>query len=532
MNELVHHSIGHQLLVQPHKEAFRCRQKSITYEQFFERASQIANLLQQLGTKPEDRIGIYMGKHLEMPVATYGTLMAGGCYVPIDPGAPLERVAFILKNCGIRTLITHPSKAKDLRKLKDFAKLPLEHVIGTTEIGLELVSEHEWESLRNHSTKIQNPNISSQSLAYIMYTSGSTGAPKGLMHTHASALAYAKHSKELYSVCSDDVLANHAPLHFDISTFEFITGPYAGATTVLVPEEDSLFPAALAQSIEVERYTFWYSVPLALVQMLQSEVLHSIDSSTLRWVLFGGEPLHPKYLVALMRHIPTARFSNVYGPAEVNQCTYYHVPATFSETEKVVPLGHVWSGAKALILDSEDKPSPAREKGELLISSSTMMKGYWAREDLDLEAFFEKPSPSGELESYYRTGDLVSKDSDGQLYFLGRKDRQVKIRGYRVELDEVETVFGSLAEVKIAVSVVTRERNASRELIVFLSPQSGVSLDTRTLMKRAKTRLPRYALPHQIHIREDFPKTTSGKIDRMRLAAELESDNSNLALSH
>lgn len=518
MDNLIHHSLLRQKESNPDQVAFRCRGESITYGNLYEHCSRLAYLLQELGTKPEDRIGIYMSKSLEMPIATYATLMAGGCYVPIDPDAPSERVAFILKNCGIETLITLPTKGRDIERLNASPDLPLRNIIGLPNPKLEGVTGHDWNSIHSRPANFETPKINQHSLAYIMYTSGSTGTPKGLMHTHESALAYAKHSQQLYSVSSDDILANHAPLHFDISTFEFITGPYAGATTVLIPEEEKLFPAALAESIETEKFTFWYSVPLALVQLLSSGVLSDTDTSSLRWVLFGGEPLAPKHLLSLMELIPTARFCNVYGPAEVNQCTYFHIPSAFSNATSSIPLGYVWEGAEAKIVSQDDEEAESDESGELLICSKTMMRGYWERDDLNQTAFYFTTDNSGTMKRYYRTGDLVSKDSNGLLHFLGRKDRQVKIRGYRVELDEIESVFAAQEDIESAAVVLVCDELGDMQLIVCVIPYNLPQFDSRTSLTNAKKFLPRYAVPSRLEVLNHFPKTTSGKIDRNALS--------------
>jgi amino acid adenylation domain-containing protein len=522
VQHLLHHSIWEQAERQPGKVSFRCRGDVLTYEALRRRAAQLANVLRTIGLGSMDRVGILMGKGIEMPVATYGVLMAGGCYVPIDPTAPRERVEFILSDCGIRILIADDARRRMVGLIASARRTPVRHVIGLSEGAVERMEVVPWSHVAGADREVPCVPCYEDDLAYVMYTSGSTGAPKGLMHTHRSGLAYARYSARRFEVGREDVLGNHAPLHFDISTFEFLTGPYAGATSVLIPEEDKLFPASLALLIERERLTFWYSVPRALIQLVTRGELERVDTSRLRWVLFGGEPFPPKYLQELVERIPGARFCNVYGPAEVNQCTYYDVPSDYTDTGEALPIGTVWEGARGLIVDDEARPIEDGTVGELLISSPTMMQGYWGRDDLNERAFhFEYPVP-GFRQRYYRTGDLFRKDERGILHFLGRKDRQVKIRGYRLELDEVEAAFAAQTEVLEAAAVLADGDEGEKEIVVLVTLRHAVEFDTRKAIELARSRLPQYGIPSRVEVLSDFPRTTSGKIDRKELARRYE----------
>lgn len=522
MRSQLHHAIVEQAERQPSREAFRCRGERLTYQDVCERAAQLAHALRAMGLRPLDRVGIFMNKDISMPVATYGVLMAGGCYVPIDPTAPGARVEFILRDCGIRILISGDFKRAMLARIAASGHTPLSHIIGLSGNPVGEIEQLSWESIATCDRALPSNAGQEDDLAYIMYTSGSTGVPKGLMHTHRSGLAYACFSARQYAVSPADVLGNHAPLHFDISTFEFLTGPYAGATSVLLPEEEMLFPASLAKMIELEQLTFWYSVPLALIQMLTQGELEKVDASRLRWVLFGGEPFPPKYLEALMRCLPNARFCNVYGPAEVNQCTFYNVPIDFTDTGEPVPIGAFWEGARGLIVDRDDREITDERPGELLVSSPTSMQGYWRREDLNRRAFyFEEPAP-GFTRRYYRTGDLFRRDARGVLHFLGRKDRQVKIRGHRLELDEVEAVFTAQPAVLEAAAVAINLGDGVKDLVLSVTLRRNNGFDPTKALELARARLPQYGIPSRIEVRSSFPRTPSGKIDRTELARQYE----------
>jgi len=518
MGALLHHSIDESARKNADAEAFRCNQEAITYTELVDRANRLASLLIAEGVRPGDRVGIHMNKGLELPIALYGILKAGAAYVPIDPSAPRARIEFILRDCGIRHLVTNASRAKASLAL---AGTGLACIIGAETgeppAGTNVFS---WQDLDHASHRAPAVQVTSSDLAYIMYTSGSTGVPKGLMHTHDSGLAYARFSARSYDVQPTDRLGNHSPLHFDMSTFEYLTAPYCGATTVIIPEEATMFPVSLAALIESERLTFWYSVPLALIQLLEHGHLERCNLDSLRWVLFGGEQFPPKYLRRLMELWPKARFSNSYGPAEVNQCTYHHLPPGQVLGDDPIPIGRVWDGAEGLVLDPGDQPVAAGDQGELVVHTPTMMQAYWARPDLNAKAFYRSETSDGDQKTYYRTGDLVKEGKDGNLTFLGRKDRQIKIRGYRVELDEVENVLNAFPEV-IEAAVIARSGDDGVMLILAaVQLTSDAAIDLTSLRQHASGSLSAYALPSRFEIVSSFPRTGTGKIDR-RAVAEL-----------
>lgn len=501
----------------PDREAFRYGGYGLTYAAAAERSDRLARTLTAHGVARGDRVGLYLDKGLESAVTLFGIMKAGAAYVPLDPAAPLSRLEYMINHCGIRLVISADNKQSQLGELG--RRCPtLETIVGTTAADDSRLRTVGWEEVDAMPARSLPSRGTASDLAYIMFTSGSTGMPKGIMHTHDSGFAYARAAMELYQVGQDDRLGNHSPLHFDMSTFEYFSGPMAGATTVIIPEAYTRMPASLSQLMEKERLTFWYSVPFALIQLLLRGVLEKRDLTSLRWVLFGGEPFPPKYLQALMKHWPQARFCNVYGPAEVNQCTYYHVPPAPTDIDAPIPIGHVWDAAEGLILDESERPAPAGGTGELVIRSATMMRGYWNRPDLNEHAFY-RPSPPER--PYYRTGDLVRTDTDGILHFLGRKDRLVKLRGYRVELDEVELVLLRHDAVEEAAAIVRINEPEPPELEAAVILKPGVQADEATLVAFVADHMPPYGVPHRIHLRERFPRTASGKIDRPELRAEL-----------
>ncbi|MEL7511580.1 MAG: amino acid adenylation domain-containing protein [Cyanobacteria bacterium J06554_3] len=510
----------------PDKEAFRCEGEGITYALLLRRANGLAQWLAAHGVKRGDRVGIYLPKSLASAIAIYGIWKAGAAYVPLDPSAPPARISHMLNDCDVRHLITHKSKRRQLPEV--LANAPsVTCVVGVPEtvdlavgsggdLGTDII-RCDWDEL---PVSENSPDIKvlAQDLAYILYTSGSTGMPKGMMHTHYSGLSYAQLVARTYGLDQCDRIGNHSPIHFDISMLGFFAGPLVGATTVIIPEAYTKVPASLSQLMQDEALTVWYSVPFALTQLWLRGVLSQRDLSSLRWILFAGEPFPTKYLYAWMAYLPQTRFSNIYGPAEVNQCTYYHVPPLAPGDivpESLSPIGNVWENSEGLVVDETDRPVSPGEIGELLIRSATMMSGYWQRPDLNAKAFYHTQI-ANQPAVFYRTGDLVQV-RDGQYHFLGRKDRQIKTRGYRVELDAVEAAMVAHPQIEEAATYAVPYEAGSLQIEAVVILKAGVSLPEAELKRYLAERLPAYAIPQKIEQMTSFPRTGTGKIDRLSL---------------
>jgi amino acid adenylation domain-containing protein len=498
----------------PDKDAFRFRDEALTYTELVARANRLANTLCQHGAVKGDRVGIFLPKCLETAVAVYGIMQAGCAYVPLDPKMPAARLALIIQDCGIRHIVAGPDQIASLRQLPETT--PLEFVVGPDAGAALPFTVIPWSQVDQAPAHAPAVRLMEEDMAYLMYTSGSTGEPKGMVHTHHSGLSYARLAADVYGLHGADRLSDFPPLHFDQSTFGLFSGPLAMATTVVIPEEYMLLPASLSQLMADERITVWYSVPFALIQLHLRGALAQREMSALRWVLFGGEPFPLKHLRALMAQWPQARFSNVYGPAEVNQCTYYHVPPLGTDEESI-PIGRIWPNAEGLIVDEEDRPVGSGEPGELLVRTPTMMQGYWRRPDLNDRAFYRLTQESGQSQIFYRTGDLVQLRPDGELLFLGRIDRQVKVRGFRIELDEIEAALLAHSAVEEAAAFTVENGDGVKEIHVAVIVKDGHTLAQSALLADLAERLPRYALPQRIEFWPNFPRTTSGKIDRKQL---------------
>jgi amino acid adenylation domain-containing protein len=514
---LLPHTVDHAALRDPDRDAVRYAGRSLTYAALAERTDRLAGLLRELGVRRGDRVGIHAGKGLPAAVALYGIMKAGAAYVPLDPSSPPTRQAFIIRDCGIRHLITEPERAAALRLLLA-EDISVECVVGTEGDDARGVRAVSWRAVDDHPRIAHDPDLVEMDPAYILYTSGSTGTPKGVMHSHRSALAFARVAAETYGFRSEDRLSNHAPLHFDLSTMDYFSSALVGATTVIIPEAHTRMPASCAALIEAERLTVLYAVPLALTHLLLHGALDRRDLSSLRWVLFGGEPFPPRHLRALMERLPAARFSNIYGPTEVNGVTYWIVPALPPDYDAPIPIGQPYPNVETRIVDDADAPVADGETGELLVRTPTMMRGYWGRPDLNARAFWSRRVFDHFEDVYHRTGDLVRRRADGLLEFHGRRDRQIKARGYRIELDEVEAVMGAHPAVESAAAFAVPDADGSLHVEAAVTRRDGHTLTVESLRLHIAAALPRYAVPERLTILATMPRTSTGKIDRRALA--------------
>lgn len=514
---LIHEAVVHHARVSPNRPAMAISGQTMTYGDLDRQSAQVAHCLLAAGLERSSRVGIFMRKGLPLGPAIYGTLRAGGAFVPLDPGLPPERLAFLIADCGIHVVISNDAQAETLRALPADCR-PL--VVGTT-VDLPMKAITPGDLAAFPVVPPESVWITDQDLAYIMYTSGSTGSPKGMMHTHRGCLAYARWGAAHVGLGPGDRVASHAPLHFDLSIFDFFSTSQVGAAVVLVPEVVTKFPASWTETVEKERISVVFTVPFTLMEMERRGALASRDLACLRWILFGGEPYPPHELRALMRALPETRFSNVYGPAEAPSCTVYDVPVDYPQGDgaEPLPIGHVSVGSDGLILDDDGVQAAAGEPGELCIRSTTLTRGYWNRPDLNARAFLVRPSYAPDGEVYYRTGDVVRERPDGLLEFLGRRDRMVKTRGHRVELDEVEAALSSHPNVAEAAAFTRPDDQGSRSIHGAVRLAEGRSETSAALRSFARTKLPTYAVPVSIAILNELPRTTTGKVDRGSLAA-------------
>ena len=530
----------------PDKIAFKCGKDQLTYAELATKIQQLATVLRDLGVKKGDLVGLFLNRSIETAIATHGVMLAGGAYVPLNPRAPVSVNQFQIKEGNFKVAITNRAQQKSLatllrttageqdagpsvRSLKystladlldssTSKKSMIPFVVGADNLDVPGCRAIGWEEVFSQPESFkQKSRILSDDLAYIMYTSGSTGTPKGMMHTHRSGLGFARLMAHHFQIRESDVFGSHAPIYFDVSTPGLFTAPLVGATTVIVSDGHTIFPTSLSALFEAERISVWYSVPLALIHLLEKGELEKKELPDLRHILYAGEPFAPKYLRRLMHAFPQIKVSNLYGPAETNVCTYYDLPGP-PTTDEPIPIGDVWKDTDRIILDEKGEEIYNFGTGELCIRSVTTMAGYLKQPELTERAFYQRFAESGVGEKFYKTGDLVELDQAGLLHFRGRRDHQLKIRGYRVEPDAVETRILAHSAVSEAAIITRKTDEETLMMVAAVILKEGSEVPAKELMNFVGEEFPWYAIPEEICFLSSFPRTGSGKVDRGTLA--------------
>jgi amino acid adenylation domain-containing protein len=500
----------------PDKTAVWARGRTLSYRELDEQSNRLAHLLCERGLQKGDRVGLFFAKCIESIVSMLGVLKAGGVYVPLDPQAPADRVGYIIGNCGIRILITHQDRRRALAA-QVLSRLDCALLTEGDGNGNELIA---WSELaRFPSSPVGAPQVVETDLAYILYTSGSTGRPKGVMLTHRNALTFVDWSSQQFRVASDDRISNHAPLHFDLSVFDIYNTLAAGATVYLITEDLALFPTSLSNFIEQQRLTIWYSVPSALTLLLVHGRLTREKLKSLRLILFAGEVFPLKYLRQLAE-LTNSELYNLYGPTETNVCTYYRVERARMNTFPTLPIGMPCANTECCVLTREGRIAEAGQSGELCVYGPSVSPGYWADPDKTNEVFLRNHSPHNREMAIYRTGDIVTIAADGNYSFHGRRDSMIKRRGYRIELGEIESALLSHPGIRESAVLAVPDEIVGNRIRAVVALHVSRSLGALDLQQYCAARVPQYMIPEQIDFLEELPKTSTGKIDRIKLAGE------------
>lgn len=496
--------------------------KQITFGDLDQRSARLARGLRSLGVRKGDRVGLLLAKSVDAYAAMYAVLRAGGVIVPLDIRFPQKRIDAIGRKCGMRVLIADAARLESV-------PLTAEHVVL---VGTALATElprhgtaHRAEELRGRSPAAGSSSRDGDP-AYILFTSGSTGSPKGVVISHRAALWFVLWSADHFALGPRDRVLNIAPFIFDLSVFEVHATMHAGGTVIPVPDGHASFPRRVAETLASRRVTTLYLTPSQLRLLLAKGMLASHDLSALRQVLVAGEAFDADLARAVREKLPGVDCFNLYGPTETNVCTVYRLDARAVGLSQEIPIGRPCRGCEIALVDHFGRPVAGTAVGELLVRSPGVMTGYWRDAKATRRALRRPRGWDGE---FYRTGDMAARNEAGELLFRGRVDGQVKYRGHRIELAEIEGALCSHPGVVEAVAVLVSDGGAGRvggRLIAFARSRSRTPIGERELLAHCADVLPRFMIPEEIVACEALPLSLTGKRPRVVEAGVLPSLNS------
>ena len=495
--QCIHELFAAQVEKTPDAVAVTFVGQQLTYRELNERANQLAHYLQSLGVGTETLVGLCVERSLDVIIAFLAILKAGGAYLPLDPNSPPDRLFNILQDASVTILLTQ----------RQFLGLSV------TNISVICLDDDSW---RTSQPSQVNPitSVTADNLAYVMYTSGSTGQPKGVMVPHGAVIRLVLNT-DYVNLQSSDVIAQVSHTSFDAATFEIWGALLNGASLVILQRETVLSPREFANSLRTEGITTLFLTTALFNQMIQSEPL---AFQSLRLLLFGGETADPRRVRQALEVGAPQQLLHVYGPTEnTTFSTWYRVEQVDPEAE-TIPIGQAIANTQTYILDRHLQPVPIGVPGELYLGGAGLARGYFNLPELTLERFIPHPFKDGQR--LYKTGDRARYLPNGQIEFLGRLDNQVKIRGFRIEPTEVEAVLNQHPLVKASVVVVKEDTVCDKHLVAYVVSDTRHQLEQQLISEIRQflqQKLPEYMRPQLFVLLDELPKTRNGKIDRRSL---------------
>lgn len=458
---------------------------AVTYAELAGLANDAAATLQSRGVQPGEVVALFHDKSPEAYAFMLACLQRGNIYTNLEPECPWERLSKILDVCQPKLIVNaFPETHVELKDVLPLRPLPKSGKLGTP------------------------PTVSGGSPAYIMFTSGSTGQPKGAVMSHANVLWFLTWARDRFALTPDDVFSGVNPVYFDNSVFDFYGAIFTGATLVPFSAEQVRDPRRLVRLIGQAGCTVWFSVPSLLVYLLTTRTLTVSDFSSVRMIIFGGEAFPKpklKQLHELFAH--RAALENVYGPTECTCiCSAHRVEtADLETTEGFVTLGHL-----APNFDCEILP-----QGELFLRGPQVGLGYYREPERTALSFTQNPNHQAYADVGYCTGDVVERDAQGRLHFKGRRDFQIKHLGYRIELEEIEAALAAISGVHEAAAIYQVLGEGLGQIVAVVA--TGDPISPEEIQKQAALRLSSYMVPRRVLILKTLPKNPNGKIDRPEL---------------
>ncbi len=481
----------------PDKTAFADEHKAVTFRQFRLQALALATQMIQMGLfrKP---VVIYLEKGVDVLVSFMGSAYSCNFYSPIDVDMPASRVNKILEVLKPSLVIT----TKELRPAFESYEYEGNYLIYEEAVDAP-VDEEMVEAARCRGIDTD--------LLYVLFTSGSTGIPKGVTINHRSVIDYIDWVTETFDITEEDSFGNQAPFYFDNSILDIYSTIKSGATTYIIPKNLFAQPVPLLEYLKEKKINTIFWVPSALIVVAKLKAFRNVDlSGTLHRVLFCGEVMPNRQLNTWRKFLPDVLYANLYGPTEITDaCTYYIVDREFADDEPL-PIGIPMANTEILILNEKNEPVKGDEIGELCVRGTSLSMGYYNNPEKTREAFVQNPLNPAVPEIIYRTGDLVKYNEYDEIVYLSRKDFQIKHMGHRIELGEIETAVSSLEEIALCCCLYDEKR---QKIVLFIEEE----LDRAYINEKISGLVPEYMLPGKVVSLPKMPINANGKIDRVKL---------------
>jgi D-alanine--poly(phosphoribitol) ligase subunit 1 len=478
--------------------------EKVSYRELNCLSNQIARYLLDQKIRKNDVVGIFNNKTKESFALMLACIKIGAIYVNLDNTSPFERLKKIIDKCNPALLSYDQTTTQKL--IKDFEIRQLDIISKSFHTSLESFPETNLDF---------TSSICSDNPAYIMFTSGSTGFPKGAVMTHQNLLNFIRWTKQTYHIERSDILTNVNPMYFDNSVFDFYASLFNGASMAAVDAETVGEAKKLVSYIDKIKATIWFSVPSLLVYLFTMKALTKEVFKNVRVITFGGEGFpKPKLKFLFDLYADRLRIVNVYGPTECTCiCSAYDVKADdFKDMINLAPLGFLAPNYDYLILDDDNNEA---ECGELVLGGPQVGLGYYNDPERTEKSFIQHPFIKNYRKTLYKTGDIVRKDKNGIIHILGRADNQIKYMGYRIELEEIEAAFNTLEYINEVGVVYEKFDDGLGQIKAFVTLKSHVSIES--IREEIRKILPPYMIPRIITILDSMPRNQNGKIDRVTL---------------